>query len=313
MAQIYLKRSYSIFKKTAIAHASNLEIAEALIAAGDDINQIDAKVRAALLNIGFLEKVSLSKEKYLEQKHRTFGKANPQKCEISFWYDMVRCNFSAWHARRQFDDEDSLNDRPVWCYERFGKSVTAIGNGEFIEIGGEHEDSYDPDFCIYNEIFHHKGGSELIIYQYPEHVFPPTDFHSAILVDKFIYIIGNLGYPAERVHGTTPVYRLDINTFEISKVETRGEHPGWIYKHSAYLKHQSIRIQSGEILEKSGGIETHSFNKFDYELNLNTFKWTKHQHVPKSGIAPFFLRNTNDSISQTKRLWLLKMEMNGDY
>ena len=60
--------------------------------------------------------------------------------------------------------------------------------------------------------------------------FPPTDFHAAVLVNEFIYIIGNLGYSAERAYGTTPVYRLDINSFEIQYIETNGECPGWIYK-----------------------------------------------------------------------------------
>jgi ankyrin repeat protein len=288
-ANIYKKDRSQFSQKTAIAHASNLEIAEVLAEAGDDLNQIEGEVRANLLKIGGQEQVSLSKEEYLAQKNRTFGKSNPQKCEIPFWYDMVRCNAGAWKARQQFDDKDSFNDQPVWCYERFGKSITAIGDGEFIEIAGEHEDSYDPDFCIYNEVFHHKGNRELTIYQYPDDIFPPTDFHTATLVNEFIYIIGNLGYPAERGYGTTPVYRLDINSFEILNIETCGECPGWIYNHSANLKGQSIiRIQGGEILEKAGDDETHQLNELDFELDLNTLKWTKHDHVPKSGNLSFF-------------------------
>lgn len=288
-ANIHKKDRSQFSQKTAIAHTSNFEIAEVLIEAGDDLNQIEGEARANLLKIGSQEKLSVSKQEYLAQKHRTFGRSNPQQCDNAFWYDMVRCDASAWKARDQFDDTDNCNDQPVWCYDRFGKSITSIGGGKYIEIAGEHEDSYDPDFCIYNEVFYYKGNGEFVIFQYPEEIFPPTDFHTATLVGRYTYIIGNLGYPEYRVHGTTPVYRLDNDSFKIEKIETFGECPGWIYKHSAELKGQStIRIQGGEIVEKIGEHEVHRLNEFDFELNLDTFKWTKHDHVPKSGIVPCF-------------------------
>jgi hypothetical protein len=306
---IYKKDRSQFSQKTAIAHASTLEIAEVLTNAGDDLNQLEGEVRASLLKLGNREKLTVSKNEYLAQKYRKYGTSNPQKCEVTFWYDMVRCNAGAWKAREQFDDKNSFNDQPVWCYERFGKSITAIGGGEYIEIAGEHEDSYDPDFCIYNEVFHHKGDGELTIYQYPEDIFPPTDFHTATLVNKFIYIIGNLGYPAERAYWTTPVYRLDINSFEILKIETCGECPGWIYNHSANLKGQSIiRIQGGEILEKSGDDETHRLNELDFELNLNTLKWRKHDHVPKSGNVPFFSEEYKRFNSSDKTLVAIEVK-----
>ena len=137
MVQISTRKIVLNFqKRPAIAHAYNLEIAEVLAEAGDDINQIEGKNRANLMKIGNQENVSVSKEEYLVQKYRTFGESNPQKCEAAFWYDMVRCNAAAWNAREQFDDKNTFNDQPVWCYERFGKSITAIGGGEFIEIAG---------------------------------------------------------------------------------------------------------------------------------------------------------------------------------
>lgn len=275
-------------QKTAIAHASTVAIANILATEGDDLNQLDDTVRASLLGIGKQEKLAINKKEYLAQKHRKFGLSNPQKCDTPFWYDMVRTNATAWRARDQFDDTDSFNDQPVWCYERFGKSITPIGDNEFIEIAGEHEDSYDTDFCIYNEVFHHLGDGEFTIYQYPENLFPPTDFHTATLVNGHIYIIGNLGYPEKRAYGATPVHRLNIQSFEIEKVETLGDCPGWIYNHSAYHEGQStIRIQGGEILEKPGEKESHRLNTLDFELDLETLKWTKHDHIPKTSKTPF--------------------------
>ena len=89
--------------------------------------------------------------------------------------------------------------------------------------------------------------------------------------------------------GHSPVYRLDITSFKIEKVDSVGEYPGWIYNHSAALEGKStIRIRGGEILSKSEEEETHQVNKHDFELDLNTLKWTKHDHVPLSGMAPSF-------------------------
>ena len=288
-ADIYKKDRSQFSQKTAIAHAATLEIVETLSKAGDDLNQIESDVRADLLGLGKQENLTISKQEYLAHKHRVYGTSNPQICDIPFWYDMVRCNGGAWKARSHFGDENSFNDMPVWCYERFGKTITAMGDSEFIEIAGEHEDFYDPDFCIYNEVFHHKGGGDFTIYQYPKDVFPPTDFHTATLVDGYIYIIGSLGYLEERRYGTTPVYRLDIKSFRIEKLDTSGECPGWIYNHSADLVGQSVlRIQGGEILDGAEGKENHRFNKHDFELDLAALKWTKRDHIPKSGKPPFF-------------------------
>lgn len=88
-------------------------------------------------------------------------------------------------TRAAFDDTDSL-DEPVWCFHRFGKSITEFPDGRIIEIGGEHEDYYDPDFCIYNDVVVHYGGGRFEIFGYPEEVFPPTDSHSATLVGDVI-------------------------------------------------------------------------------------------------------------------------------
>lgn len=283
-ADIYQKDRSQFSQKTAIAHAATLEIAQVLANAGDDFNQMEGDVRAKLLGLGHQKSLTISKQDYLAQKYRVYGVSNPQVCDFSFWYDMVRCNAGAWAARSQFGDTDSCNDKPVWSYERYGQSITAIGNGEYIVIAGEHEDFYDPDFCIYNEVFHHRGAGDFTIYQYPKDVFPPTDFHTATLVGDYIYIIGNLGYRGERYYGHTPVYRLNIQTFRMERVDTNGECPGWIYNHSAHLEGGSvIRIQGGEILEGNRDAENHRINQWDFVLDLESLRWSKQAHVPRSG------------------------------
>ena len=76
---------------------------------------------------------------------------------------------------------------------RFGQTLTRLPDGTVVEIGGEHEDSYDRDFCIYNDVFVHGSDGSIAILGYPEATFPPTDFHTATYIGNWIYIIGGHG------------------------------------------------------------------------------------------------------------------------
>lgn len=293
-ADIFQKDRSQFSRKTAIAHTSHPEIIQLLLAQGADLNEVSNDVRRALLGLSSGEgddekSLPISKAIYQAQKHRVFGKSNPEKCELEFWYEMVRSGMGAWNVKEQFKDNDRGDEEPVWCDDRFGKSITALGNGEYIEIGGEHEDSYDPDFCIYNEVFHHFGNGEFQIYMYPKEVFPPTDFHSATLVDGSIYIIGSLGYWEERAYGSTPVYRLNISDFNIEKLEPGGEAPGWISGHTAYYDGESgICIQGGDIFYDEEGVEKHRFNEHDYVLDIKDLRWRRTDPVPRTREPDFF-------------------------
>ena len=141
---------------------------------------------------------------------------------------------------------------------------------------GEHEDWYDPDFCIYNDVVIHDRCGQFEIMGYPEDVFPPTDFHSATFVDRFIYIIGRLGYHGTRRFGTTPVYRLDCRTWKIEPIETRGEGPGWIFKHkSRFDGANSLVLSGGTICREVNDDEQHEVNETRFRLDLNNMRWTR--------------------------------------
>ena len=56
--------------------------------------------------------------------------------DINFWEAMIRCGISAWSARSTFDDTDS-QDQPVWCYDRFGRTIAELPDGRIVEIAGE--------------------------------------------------------------------------------------------------------------------------------------------------------------------------------
>ena len=138
-------------------------------------------------------------------------------------------------------------------------------------IAGEHEDHYDPDFYIYNDVIvQHRDGT-IEIFGYPKDVFPPTDFQTATLVGNRIIIVGSLGYPKERKPGTTSVAVLNLDTFTISKIVTSGKSPGWLYSHKATLAQDgaSIVIQQGKL---DGTLIE---NIDDWQLNLADWRWER--------------------------------------
>jgi hypothetical protein len=190
-----------------------------------------------------------------------------------FWEAMVRTRLSAWAARTAFGDLPQGVDKPVWCNQRFGQTITALGDGRYVEIGGEHEDWYDVDFCIYNEVIVYAAGRTPRIYGYPSSVFPPTDFHTATLVGDLIYIIGNLGYLEARKPGETPVFRLDTRTWRIQQLDTTGSNPGWISRHEAVLvADRAILVSGGQIWTAANDLIAQSD---DFVLNLDTLTWRR--------------------------------------
>ena len=157
---------------------------------------------------------------------RRFGGANPERMHDRFWSVMIESGESAWAARGRVGTIHSHANAPTWCFERFGQTRTRLADGRVICVGGEHEDSYDPDFLIYNDVvvFDTDGGHA--IFGYPEDVFPPTDGHTATLVGDDLWLIGNVGYSGVR-GGRAQVFRLNLRTLRTTRVETRGRRP-WL-------------------------------------------------------------------------------------
>jgi ankyrin repeat protein len=259
----------------AIQVASSLDIINILLDQGDDINDISEETHALLLGTRVDSDPEVSQEEYFAGKHRRFGTSNPEKVDVKFWVEMIRSGASAWHARTMFKDESSSNDDPVWCYKRYGKSTTVLENGTIIEIAGEHEDHYDPDFCIYNDVIVFGPDGDINLFTYPEEVFPPTDFHTATLVDDNLIIIGNLGYPEKRIVGKTQVYSLNTKSFEMKKLETTGDSPGWIHDHKSTLSSDNkfIELWGGKVETDMEGSLVENIDH--WRLNLETYQWVR--------------------------------------
>ena len=260
-----------------ITQASNLSIVSMLIAAGEDLNDINEEMRKELTGVS-IDELEVTEEQYLQGKHRRFGTTNPELMDLDFWQGMIRWGKTAWHAKQIFDDT-SNDDEPVWCYDRFGRTITQLPDGRIVEIAGEHEDYYDPDFCIYNDVVVYDGQGSFKILGYPRDVFPPTDFHTATLVGKYIYIIGNLGYISDRISDHTPVYKLDWQSFQIETVATMGTNPGWISKHQA-IYHQpsnTIQITGGKVWLENNRKAEYIDNYLNYTLDLSSLTWKINQ------------------------------------
>lgn len=224
------------------------------------------------------------------------GTSNPEEITDPFKLFMISWGWGPGGLRTEFDIKPIYegNREPIWCFDRMGQSITLLPDGRYVLIGGEHEDFYDPDFCIYNDVTVFEPNGEIRVYGYPGNVFPCTDFHSATLVGDWIYIIGCLGYQHQR-SSRIPVYRLSIHDFHIEWVKTGGDIPGRIYDHRAHLIYGNrIRIEGGKLWtgQKSastcgvgGDAATRAAerkkrqaldrNKDVFELDLTTLQWSK--------------------------------------
>ncbi|QDV45288.1 hypothetical protein Enr13x_51640 [Stieleria neptunia] len=198
------------------------------------------------------------------------------------WRWLFRGRVDPYHANERFKSRlkkmlgtiDFPNE-PRWAGCRLGQSRTQLSDGRLFWIAGEHEDFYDPDFYIYNDVIVQQADGDTQIYGYPETSFRPTDFHSATLVndEKTILLIGSIGYPEQRDIGRTPIYALDTENFQIDEIASTGNHPGWISKHTATLSEDesSIIISGGEVMTEDGLLESID----DWSLTLADFRWTR--------------------------------------
>ena len=263
---------------TVLHDVDSVPMAELLLEAGIKSTDLPREIKRSMLGMSpdFSDEYKqVSLDEYKAGRYYVFGRDNPSLIEDKFKAAMVRAGVSSYRASNFFDpNRDAFSSKPIWNVDRYGQSFTRLPDGRIIEIGGEHEDSYDPDFQIYNDVIVHDGKGGIEIYGYPKTIFPPTDFHSATIVGDKIYIIGSLGYYDAREAGVTPVYILDTNDYHIEKMVTSGENPGWIYKHHAeFINNDKIKISQGEIYKDAENYNDK--NQQIYYLDLSNNTWSK--------------------------------------
>lgn len=213
-------------------------------------------------------------EEFLAWRSPRLGTTNPTDFSNPLWIWLVRCRLDAFNANKRLRGPSPFEAGPMWCFHRFGTSRTPLPDGRVIHVAGEHEDHYDPDFHIYNDVILEHPDGTIRILGYPEEEFPPTDFHSATLVGDRLILIGNLGYPQSRRPGVTPVLEIDLAGFTVRTVQTQGDGPGWISSHTATQEQDTgqIVIRGGEIF--TGMNEPMLANVNEWALDVMTWTWT---------------------------------------
>jgi hypothetical protein len=253
---------------------------------------------------------SLSESEFAAWRSPRLGSANPTRLDNPLWHWLVRTRWSAYRANELLSGPCSFDAGPMWSFDRFGMSATTLDDGSVVYIGGEHEDHYDPDFFIYNDVIVVDAAGAIAIHGYPREDFPPTDFHSATRVGDSIYIIGRLGYPDSRDPAATPVYRLSLDTMRIAQVATRGESPGWIYRHSASLDEdgRTLLVSAGECWLAHGrapwrNIDTWAFDTQDGEWRRVTRHDWQRWIMRRVDLKPNRLWDTRQALWHREHAW----------
>ena len=217
---------------------------------------------------------AITPEIFTQWRSPRFGASNPERMNNPFWEWMVRTRLDGFQANEKLGSADSMQAGPIWCFRRFGQSSTKLADGREILIGGEHEDFYDPDFYIYNDVVVKYPNGHVDIFGYPNEEFPPTDFHTATPAGERIILIGALAHPAERKCGVTQILTLDLATMKIAMRASRGANPGWIFEHEAQLSDDGgfIVVKGGQIAREPN---TFVDNIDEWKLDLATMGWQR--------------------------------------
>lgn len=204
------------------------------------------------------------------------GSINPHEMTNDVWRWLINHRLSAYQANQLFNGPSPFNAGPGWCFDRFGQTETLLPNGSSLLVAGEHEDHYDPDFYIYNDVVIIDQSGEISIFGYPTEVFPPTDFHTATLLGNSLILIGNLGYSQNRRADQTQVLKLELDTWRISKIDTHGYAPGWIHAHTAILAATGTEILvTGGKIDRCDDTVGLVENIDDWSLDLSIWRWQR--------------------------------------
>lgn len=241
-----------------------------LLAAGwriEDLDEFEHGQIRYVTEAYLLPAQDISTPDFIERADDCAGAANPEERTLPYHLEMLRTGESTYLARQRMPGLPT----PAWTADRFGQSTTPLPDGRWVQIGGEHEDFYDPDFVIFSDVVVHTPGKGARVFFYPASVFPPTDFHTATRIRDAIWIVGGLGYMGDRQEGMSMVHRLDLTDFAIERVETSGAGPGWISRHTATEADGVITVSGGELWTG----RTLTANTGRFALNTADATWTR--------------------------------------
>ncbi len=107
---------------------------------------------------------SITRESFLEWRSPRFGRTNRERMNNPVWEWLIKSKMSAFWAAEKYQTPSAFEAGPGWCFRRFGQSSTTLPDGRVLLIVGEHEDHYDPDFYIYNDlVVRHPDGAWIFL------------------------------------------------------------------------------------------------------------------------------------------------------
>lgn len=115
----------------AISKAIKLDIVRLLVEVGEDLNEINDEMRAALTGLELEGGRVCSREEYEQGKRRRFGTSNPEVMDIAFWQAMVHSGATTWKARSAFEDTESAETEETMDEAPFEeKKETRVESGQ---------------------------------------------------------------------------------------------------------------------------------------------------------------------------------------
>ena len=200
------------------------------------------------------------------------GQRNPEPIANAFYDRQIRTFQSASAGLVEHTDasrDDRFDLAPSFSFDRLGRSVTSLKDGRVVLIAGVHEDRHDPNHHVYNDVCVVQPDGKFDYFAYDPDAFPPTIDHSATEVAGDLWLIGNdFWYSHQKMPAQAQVLRLDLRTFRMSPVVTKGRDPGSIFGHEAKLEGSEILISGAKAHPRRPDLDGQT-----YALETNTGTW----------------------------------------
>jgi hypothetical protein len=99
-----------------------------LVVAQPNYFYLDRSIRSRLTKVERPHKDSwnLSTDDYLKDRHPRFGSTNPEAMNLPLWREMVKFGWWAYGVHQLYGVTEEIPDRPTWCFDRFGQSLTLL-------------------------------------------------------------------------------------------------------------------------------------------------------------------------------------------
>lgn len=232
--------------KTIYDAARAADVIRALVAHGADPAAFRGAAFASAVGLDLVAAPSITRDLFAAGYRVRFGQANPERADPLFWQAQMRRMQSGKAAKAATVGKATQTQGPVWSFAREGRSATALPDGGWLLIGGQHACQHDPDHAIYNDVTVVTPTGGIRHYLYPPQVFAPTYQHSATRMGDGVWIIGGRGYARDADPVATSVTWLSLEDYSLNPIRTFGAGPAGIYGHQARLIAGAVHISGGQ-------------------------------------------------------------------